>query len=192
VGAKAGLPHGVRPEFSERCPVLVTSSIRAGLPSLRRPAEYGVVLGAFRDGCRRFGMRLVHFAVLGNHVHYLVEARGRRSLTRGLKGLHVRVAKRLNRYWRRRGNVFPERFHARVLESPREVWGALAYVLKNARRHGYAQRPFEADRFSSGRWFEGWCERGAVELPVGAPVVRAATWLLRQGWRRIGLVVLHA
>ena len=87
--------------------------------------------------------------------------------------------------------MFPERFHARVLESPREVWGALAYVLKNARRHGYAQRPFEADRYSSGRWFDGWFERGAVELPAGAPVVRAATWLLRQGWRRIGLVALH-
>jgi REP element-mobilizing transposase RayT len=174
--------------------VLVTTKIRAGLPSLRRAGEYGVVLGAFRAGCRRFGMRLVHFAVLGNHVHSLVEARGKRSLTRGLKGLHVRVAKRINRYWGRRGNVFPDRFHARVLESPREVWAALAYVLKNARRHGYAQRPFEPDRFSSGRWFDGWVERGAAQLPgtpPGAPVARGWTWLLRCGWRRVGLVALH-
>lgn len=185
------MPHRTRVEFSERFPVLVTARIGEPLPSLRRPGEYGVLIGAFRDGCRRFGMRLVHFAVLGNHLHYLVEALGKRSLTRGLKGLHVRVAKRLNRFWGRRGCVFPDRFHARVLRGPREVHAALGYVLGNARRHGYAQRPFEPDRFSSGRWFDGWAERGAVPLPGVAPVVRAGTWLLRRGWRRIGLVALH-
>ena len=104
----------------------VTARIREGLPSLRGSLAHAVVLGAFRAGCDRFGFRLVHFAVLGNHVHYLAEARDRRSLTAGLRGLHVRVARRLDDHWGRRGNVFPDRFHERALRSPREVWASLA------------------------------------------------------------------
>ena len=55
----------------------------------------------------------------------------------------------------RRGNAFPDRFHEQVLGSPREVKLALAYVLKNARKHGYRQRRGHPDRFSSGGWFDG-------------------------------------
>jgi REP element-mobilizing transposase RayT len=165
---------------------------------MRGRLEQVVLLGAFRDGCERFGFRLVHFAVLSNHVHYLVEARERRSLTAGLRGLHVRVARRLNKLWKRRGNVFPDRFHERILRSPREVRGALAYVLGNARRHGLGQRPGEPDRCSSGRWFAGW--RGArpsAGLGAGAdagpcPVARGRTWLLAVGWRRLGLLPLRS
>ena len=190
-GGRAGVPHRRRGELPQRYPVQVTARLRDGLPSLRGPCAHAVVLGAFRAGCERFGFRLVHYAVLGNHMHYLVEARDRRSLTAGLRGLHVRVARRLNQHWGRRGNVFPDRFHERVLRSPREVWASLAYVLKNARKHGYRQRDGEPDRRSSGRWFEGWRERRGEELTPDLPVVAPLTWLLGAGWRRCGLVALN-
>jgi len=190
-GGKAGVAHRRRGELPGRCPVQVTARIREGLPSLRGACAHAVVLGAFRAGCDRFGFRLVHFAVLGNHVHYLVEARGRRSLTAGLRGLHVRVARGLNRLWGRRGNVFPDRFHERVLRSPREVWSSLGYVLRNARRHGYRQRRGEPDRCGSGRWFDGWRERRGEGVAPGLPVAAPRTWLLARGWRRCGLLALN-
>jgi REP element-mobilizing transposase RayT len=174
----------------KRIPVQVTARLAAGLPSLRRPFEHAVLLAAFRAGCDRFGFRLVHYAVLGNHLHYLVEAQDRRSLTAGLRGLHVRVARALNKAWGRRGNVFPDRFHERLLGSPREVRHALAYVLRNARRHGYRQRDGEPDTYSSGKWFDGWLGGRGAQVTPGLPVVAARTWLLSIGWRRWGLVAL--
>jgi REP element-mobilizing transposase RayT len=178
-------------ELAARFPVHVTARVRAALPSLRGQLEQTVLFGAFRAGCERFGFRLVHFAVLGNHMHYVVEAGGRRSLTAGLRGLHVRVARRLNRLWDRRGNVFPDRFHERILRSPREVRAVLAYVLHNARKHGVRQRDGEPDRCSSGRWFEGWRERRPDPWPGIRAVARARTWLLSVGWRRFGLLELR-
>jgi REP element-mobilizing transposase RayT len=172
--------------------VHVTTRVRAGLPSLRGQLEQVVLLGAFRSGCERFGFRLVHFAVLGSHMHYVVEAGGRRSLTAGLRGLHVRVARRLNRLWGRRGSVFPDRFHERILRSPREVRAGLSYVLHNAQKHGVRQRPGEPDRCSSGRWFDGWRDARPATGPVACPVARERTWLLTTGWRRRGLLVLGA
>ena len=53
----------------------------------------------------------------------------------GMQGLAIRIARGLNRLWGRKGKVFADRYHDRVLRTPREVRNALAYVLNNARRH---------------------------------------------------------
>jgi REP element-mobilizing transposase RayT len=162
--------------------------LRAGLPSLRRIGERTVLRGAFADGCERFGFRLVEYSIQSNHIHLIAEAEGTRSLSRGMQGLGVRVAKRLNKWWGRRGTVFDDRYHGRILRTPREVRNALVYVLHNAKRHGRDLRA-RADAYSSGPWFTGWRE---VQVAPGIrrPFARARTWLLARGWRRHGLVGL--
>jgi hypothetical protein len=50
-----------------------------------------------------------------------------------------------------------------VLRTPREVRAALAYLMHNARRHGYRVAPEGPDPYSSGRWFDGCCARQALE-----------------------------
>ncbi|HEY2746755.1 MAG TPA: hypothetical protein VGL86_19135 [Polyangia bacterium] len=90
---------------------------------------------AFWGGANRFGFRLVHYSVQGNYVHLLVEAEGERSLSRGMNGLGVRVAKGLNRVMRRRGKVLADRYHGHILKTPTEVRHARNYLLQNAERH---------------------------------------------------------
>ena len=88
---------------------------------------------------------------------------------------------------RRKGSIFADRYHDRILRTPKEVRNALAYVLNNAKRHGI----FEAgvDAFSSGLWFDGWREaKPSVSVPSILP--KARTWLLTLGWRRWGLISL--
>jgi hypothetical protein len=139
---------------------------------------------AFGEGRDRFGLRLNHFSIQSNHIHLIVEADDRLALTRGIKGMAVRVARLLNGLWKRRGSVFSDRFHARPLSTPREVRSALVYVLHNARHHGL--RMLGVDPCSSGPWFDGW--RQGVVLANGGPGAPARTWLLRHGWRRRGLI----
>ena len=105
--------------------------------------------------------------------------------------------------------MLADRYHHTVLETPRQVRNALAYVLLNARRHAAKRlaklrkrgkgvpelrRANVLDAASSARWFEGW--RSDVELDRAPPralgrapaVGRATTWLLNVGWRRHGLL----
>ena len=70
---------------------------------------------AFWGGADRFGFKLVHYSVQGNHLHLLVEARDERALSRGMNGLGVRVARGLNRVMRRHGRVLADRYHAHIL-----------------------------------------------------------------------------
>ena len=186
-GEKAGVKHRVRIALASRYPVHVTVKLRAGLGSLRQRREYEVLLGCFEKGRERFGFRLVEYSVQKNHLHLLAEAKGREALAKGMQGLMIRVAKGLNKLWGRRGRVFVDRFHDRVLKTPREVRSALVYVLHNAKKHGL-RMALGMDYFSSGAWFEGWREKFTLRKQAREVVSQARTWLLGEGWRRRGLV----
>jgi len=162
--------------------VHVTTRVVEGCPNLRGQLAQHVLRNCFAKGCDRFGFRLVHYSVQSNHLHLLAEAKDRRSLWRGLQGLFVRIAKNLNKLWGRRGSVFEDRYHRRLLKTPREVRNALCYVLHNARRHGL--RVAGIDPCSSGRWFSGWSGGGRKAGADEGPIVSALTWLLEHGWKR--------
>ena len=176
--------HAARPRHDRGRPVHVTLRLRDGLPSLRTSVARARVERAFSLGRDRFGFRLNQFSLQSNHLHLIVEADDRLALTRGMKGIAVRVARALNRLWKRRGRVFADRFHSRPLSTPREVRSALVYVLQNARHHGL--RVMGVDPYSSGPWFDGW-RQGIVHASPG-PGAGAMSWLLREGWRRHGLI----
>jgi REP element-mobilizing transposase RayT len=204
VGERAGVPHRARPCLARRFPVLVTARLRRGLPSLHKGAEFGAVMEALAAGSERFRFRVVHYSVQTNHVHLVAEAVDRPSLSRGMQGLLIRIAKGLNRLWRRRGSVFADRYHDRILRTPREVRNALVYVLHNGVKHGVTfwrrlsrtRRQRVVDPYTSGPWFDGWRDPPPRGSPPPSselrarPVAAARTWLLRVGWRRHGLLLL--
>jgi REP element-mobilizing transposase RayT len=190
-GRRAGVAHRTRAPLAARFPVEVTMRVKSGLPSLRGRWEFAALRGAIVAGCERAGFRLVHFSVQSNHLHLLVEGRCRSTLSRGLQGLAIRMARALNRQWRRSGSVFADRYHDRILRSPREVWNALRYVLCNARKHGSWSSRTRPDPLSSSSWFDGW--RAHPPKPAdSSPTASAHTWLLRRGWRLHGLLSIDA
>ena len=182
----SGVSHLKREEFPERHPVHVTMKLLPELPSLRSKDTFLAVLEMF-EAAQKENFRIVHFTVQGNHVHLLVEAKGKEALSRGVTGLSVRMSKNLNRRWGRKGTVFADRFHSRVLGSPTEVRNVLGYVFKNRQRHAGTDAVREFDSRSSAMLFDGWEEMEAMEL-VGdyRPLVPARTWMLSKGWKEAG------
>ena len=218
--------------------MLITTRLRGGLPSLRHPREAARVRAALALANARFctavaadendapsakatatvgtalvqsaPFQVVHHSIQSNHLHLIVEAADRATLTSGMRGLLVRLARALNRLWSRCGSVFADRFHERELRNPRQVRNALVYVLQNLRKHGIALAG--PDPLSSGPQFDGWRPQGG---PAGeasdsrgfmsgggagrgsplapgreerAPLPSPKTWLLRSGWQRHGLI----
>lgn len=193
----SGVSHDRRTPLAARFPAHVTMKLRGGLPRLRSRAERKVLLAAFAEACNRDHFRLTHFAILNDHLHLLVEARDRSSLARGLQGLAIRIARALNKLWARKGTVFADRYHDRILKTPREVRNALIYVLANGRKHAAEGREVKVtqaiDVFTSAPWFDGFRELVTVRgiETMARPVIGARTWLLTQGWRRHGLLSIR-
>jgi REP element-mobilizing transposase RayT len=182
--------HQSRPDFPARFPAHVTLKIRRGLRTLRDVRIVRALEATLAEACERGDFRVAHYTLQADHLHFLVEADNRTALGRGMKAIGARVARAVNRVLGRRGRVLRDRYHLRVLETPREVRRALAYVLLNARKHLGARAPRmgRVDPASSGRWFTGWREGIVVLARSPVPVARARTWLLRVGWQRHGLL----
>ena len=190
-GKRAGVAHRSR-VVAPRCPLHVTLKVRRDMAPLRKKSIWQVLRRAFQKGCDRFGFCLNHFSVQGDHIHLIVEAEDARALGRGLKGLSVRIARGLNRLTGRSGQVIADRYHSRPLRTPTEVRNALAYVLGNARIHarraGRSASSPRIDPFSSAGWFDGFAQTPPWHMVDPLPAVKPRTWLLRIGWRRLGLL----
>jgi REP element-mobilizing transposase RayT len=167
--------HRARASVTSGCGVHVTLRVREGVWSLRGTRAFAVLSRCFERAKDRFGFRLIHFSVQGNHLHLLVEARDNQALARGVQGLAVRIAKGLNKLMERSGPVFADHFHSRVLRTPTEAARARGYVLNNFAHHAAKwSAPVdvtEPDPLSS-----------AVAGP--ALVVQPRTWLMSVGWLR--------
>jgi hypothetical protein len=74
-----------------------------------------------------------------------------------VRGLCIRIARRVNRLLSRRGRFFSDRWHGRALTSPRAVRHALVYVLGNFRKHQPDARAL-FDVYSSAPYFRGFVE----------------------------------
>lgn len=154
--------------------------------NLRSRRSAKVIKRSLVNARARFGLAVTQFGVQGNHIHFIVEAREEKSLTRGMKGLNVRIAKGMNKLMGRRGAVIADRFHSRELKTPREVRNALAYVLENDRHHRGGPPRF--DIYTSAAYFDGWTIPCDFPPSPEPPVVPATLWLLTTGWRRHGLI----
>ncbi len=185
-GPRPNVAHRIRPYHDAAHPAHVTLRARAALPSLRGMRVFGALRETIARA-QRDGFRICHFSVQSNHVHMLVEAKSRQTLSRGVQGLAIRMARALNRALRRSGKVWGDRYHRRDLATPREVRSALVYVLQNAKKHQPAGGGL--DPCSSARWFDGWHDLRRFTPHGEEQVVLAPrTWLLGAGWRRLGLI----
>ena len=201
-GPKPAVRHVSREHFGRLTPAHVTVRVRSDVPSLRSIRIVHEVERTFAKGCERPDFRLVQYSLQGNHAHLIVEARDRAALGRGMMAIAARLARAVNRMAHRRGAVLADRYHSRLLRTPREVHRALRYVLLNARRHvgtlkasALRAANLVLDPASSAWWFDGWkngahqvTETSRASRRAGPPVARPRHWLLRVGWRRHGLI----
>ena len=175
-GTKPPMPHRSRAPISRRSPVHVTMRVAPSVYSLRSKRSLRVIDASLRAGAERFGVLVVQASVQGNHIHFLVEADDAATLGRAMRGLAIRMARGLNRMMGRSGGqVFAERYHARLLATPTEVRNAIHYLRHNHRHH-LGERaallpvsfvePYTSDALLA----------GVLPLPT--------LWVLRIGWRR--------
>ena len=158
--------HEARPELRDKSALHVTVRTTSRVPNLRSRKRYAAVRNAFVKCCEQktIGFRLVHFAVLSNHLHFVVEADSKRALSMGMQKVLHSISRRLNALSVREqggrqiaprvasseassgeggyralvgwiGRVFSDRYFAHHLKTPTEMEHAVRYVRDNAKKH---------------------------------------------------------
>ena len=173
-GPRAGITHATRPRL-RHLPLHVSVRVRPHIRNLRSRRIFRRLERAFYIASDRFGMRITHFHVLGNHLHLIVEAEDKRALSRGMQGLGIRIAKAVNRILGLKGAVLADRYFARRLFTPGEVRRAIDYVLRNHVKH------FDSADIISRYSSEWYFTLGADTFP---PVAAPYTWMVREATGR--------
>jgi REP element-mobilizing transposase RayT len=188
-----------RAPLKSRHPVHVVIRVEREVGQLRRRRAYHAFRWALYSSLERPDFRVVHLSLQREHAHLVVEADHEKALSNGMRGLQIAAARYLNaaveieRGTPRRGRVFVDRYHARVLKTPSEVRNAIGYVLNNWRHHAEDREVpgRRVDPYSSGVNFGGWKELedspfmfnvpdGFSRLSTSVP----RTWLLQIGWKK--------
>ncbi|MCB0412820.1 MAG: transposase [Bdellovibrionales bacterium] len=201
----SGVSHSRRPELSSSHPLHITVKIRPGLPSLRTKKCHQALRYAIRRA-KEYGLRVIHFAILSNHVHLIVEVKEKHTLSIGMQSLGICFSKAINRLCHNKGSVFKDRYHAVILKTPTQLKRALIYVFENAAKHAKKLEVF--DFYSTLCLFNEWkllffekrysknqkqgC-RKCLSIPKIQPeklqvlsesLSKPQTWLLKSGWMR--------
>jgi len=190
--------------MSRHSPAHTILRVERDIATLRKRDAYHAIRIALRSSLSRPDFRVVHISLQRKHIHLVVEADDERALACGMRGLEIAIARRLNaaisdeRGTRRSGRVFSDRYHARILRTPRDVRNVIGYVLNNWRHHDEHREidamSWHVDYFSSAPTFDGWAE-GRPPLPSEYQPLETsppATWLLGTGWRRHGPISMYA
>jgi putative transposase len=203
-GARGATAHRARAEHRAANPVHVT--MRSAIRPLRHAFVFPTLRLAIAAANRRdlANFRIARFSVQFDHLHLIVEATDKTALSSGMRGLAVRIARRVNSLLSRGGSFWGDRWHGRELTSPRAVRHVLRYVLNNFRKH-HPKSTAMVDHFSSAPFFTSFEEyKGHAPLDAKSsalgPPTRARdqpstaaprTWLLRVGWRKLGPLSIH-
>lgn len=111
-----------------------------------------------------FGIRFVAYALMTNHIHFVVITKDETGLSKFISRLHSEHAQRMNAKYGLTGHLFGERFFANPFD-PDVAETAVRYVELNPVRAGIVARA-EQYEFSSAR-------ANALRLPDG---VVLETW----------------
>ncbi len=193
------ISHDKRPVFQAQHPLHITVRLKAGAPNLRSKKAFSVFRKAVLKA-QLLGLKVLEFAVLGNHFHALCEAESNAQLTRGMKSLNVCIARGLNCLpgnKRRKGQIVSHRFDAKCLQTPAQVRNVIAYIFANASKHFKRKQVFD--------WYCSFAVFADVEIlklirkdldwrrPTLEPkqvafyqhfLSRPGSWLARTGWKR--------
>ena len=188
----------------------VSLRVVSAVGNLRRRCVYQAIREATLTTARRENFRIVQLSIQRDHVHLIVEAKDKHALAAGMQGFQISAAKHLNAAIskgrpgpRRRGTVFPDRYHAEIITSPTQARHALSYVMNNFRKHredlAAPMSSWAIDWFSTAVMFPGWQEYGDEPFlwrgpPTYDPLVvyQPRSWLLREGWKKSGPISCRA
>ena len=114
------MSHKARPRFAGRTALHVilrlSDHVRLANTSVRR-----AVLEALREGRELHGLHVVEVGRLKDQLHLIAEADNNASLSRGMQGLSIRIAKGINRAVGAKGSIFADHFEAFVLRSSKDL-----------------------------------------------------------------------
>lgn len=148
-----GCPHHVTQRGNNRQDVFFTGQDR----------QY--YLAVLADQCRRFGLRVVGYCLMANHVHLVATPQREDSLAKAVGRTNLYYTRHVNRLHGRSGHLWQDRFFSSPLDEE-WFWTALIYVERNPVRARVVRRAWRYPWSSAAAHCGAKDPTGLLDLPT--------------------------
>jgi len=125
-----GLPHHITQRGNNRERVF------------REPEDYATYCRLANRFSEKYGMAVVAYCLMPNHVHFVAVPSLDCTLARTLNTLHMKYSQYFNSRMRRSGHLWQGRFYSCPLDDE-HLFRAMRYVERNPVRANLAKRPWD-------------------------------------------------
>ena len=98
----------------------------------------------------KYGIKILAYCLMGNHVHILVVPGQEMGLARAMGGTNLVYTQHVNRKYNRSGRLWQNRFFSSVVEEEPYLWAVMRYMEQNPVRAKLVKKA-EEYRWSSAR-----------------------------------------
>lgn len=130
---RKGLPHLARPLIEKTSAVHVSWQLKETLITLNiSTKDFFELFRLAVMTAKKKGLKIIHYSIMENHLHLIVEAQSSEELSRSLQSFALSLSKLVkNRFNGSLANLWNDRYFMQLLLSQREIKTALQVVLKN-------------------------------------------------------------
>jgi len=89
----------------------------------------------------KYGIKILAYCLMGNHVHLLVVPGQERALARAMGGTNLVYTQYVNRKYNRSGRLWQSRFFSSVVEEEPYLWAVMRYMEQNPVRAKLVKLP---------------------------------------------------
>ncbi|HNS22939.1 MAG TPA: transposase [Sedimentisphaerales bacterium] len=136
-----------------------------------------VYLQILQEQAGKYGLEILGYCLMTNHVHVVAIPRAEDSLAKGIGRTHVLYSQYINRFHKRSGHLWQGRFHSCALDR-RRLWVAMKYIEMNPVRARLCRRA----------WTYEWSSAAAhTDERAASDLLNLAWWYKQfsaEGWRK--------
>ena len=132
-----GIRHIARDQIKRITPLHLTIKIEAKKAGIKNKNILKILHHSIKKA-RLLGLRILHYTLEYDHVHFLVEADSNEVLGRGMQSFGISFSKGINKINQTNGRVFKTRYHFRKLKTPTEIKNVFNYILGNGIKHKHS------------------------------------------------------
>jgi len=134
-----------------------------------------VYLELLGEQARKYGLDIVGYCLMANHVHIVATPRTEDSLARAVGRTHFRYTQYINRFHKRSGHLWQGRFYSCALDE-RHFWLAMRYVELNPVRARLCRKPWRYEWSSAAAHVDGKARSELLDLAGWHDMISAEQW----------------
>lgn len=96
----------------------------------------------FEEAKQKYGMRIIAYCLMNNHVHFIAVAENELSFAKTINTAHMRYAQYINHKNGRVGHLWQGRYYSCILDNA-HLLAAVRYVERNPVRAAMTAKPWE-------------------------------------------------